>query len=283
MFYGVAAAALALRPRILHGEHGLNVEDLGQRNLKRSLGQRALASLADLIIPVNAVIAGHLRENWKLRESRYRVVPNGVDLARFRPAASLPEALVVGTVARMEPIKDLACLLQAASRLDRGPRIPFRLVLVGDGPLRKDLESLARELGIGDRVEFTGEVEDVHLKYPSFSLLVNCSVYEGMSNTILEGMACGLPILASRVPGNQLWLKDGENALFFDPGDAEGLAAAIRAVWGDRERASALGRNNRARVEREFANGKFIESYLDVYRTILGKRFPEARPGLPTA
>jgi glycosyltransferase involved in cell wall biosynthesis len=281
MFYGIAAAFLARKPVIVHGEHGLNRADLGGIPWKRRLAQRILARMADWIVPVNDVIAAHVRKAWDLDDARLTVIPNGVDLARFAPASAATPALpprkagdyVLGMVGRLDDVKDIGCALRALRLLaDRGAADGLRLILVGEGPQREPLEAQVAALGLGDRVEFAGARSDVDAWYPRFDLYLNTSVYEGMCNTLLEAMACGLPLAASRVPGNAAWIKDGENALFFAPGDAQGLADRIAGLKGDAEAGRAMGRRNRARVEAEFDNRGFIDAYARLYARLLERR-----------
>jgi glycosyltransferase involved in cell wall biosynthesis len=173
-------------------------------------------------------------------------------------------------VARFDKVKNLDALIRAFARfIDGAPPVPARLVLVGDGPLRAELEAQARASGVADKVDFPGESADVPSWYGRFSVFVNCSHYEGMSNTLLEAMACGLPLAASAVRGNAEWLKDGENAAFFAPGDEEGLAGALRILAADPSARARMGRENRARVEREFSNATFLARYAALYRELL--------------
>lgn len=282
MFYGIAAAALALRPVIVHGEHGLNRSDLGGIPWKRLMAQKGLARIADWIVPVNDVIAAHVRRAWNLGAARLTVIPNGVDLSRFSPArgpvsdsaaSETAREFVLGMIGRLDDVKDIGCALGALDLLrKRGLGDGIRLVLVGEGPLRESLQNRAAELGIADRVEFAGARSDVDAWYPRFGLYLNTSVYEGMCNTILEAMACGLPVVASRVPGNAAWIRDGENALFFEAGDAGGLADRIARLMADAAEREAMGRRNRKRVEEEFDNLGFLDAYARLYDRLLARR-----------
>jgi glycosyltransferase involved in cell wall biosynthesis len=275
MFYGVLAARLALRPRVLHGEHGLNFGDLGKPPpRKRRLAQWLLARLAHRIVAVNPVIAGYVETWWGMRPPRVVVLPNGVDLSRFRALAPGPgaeSAVVFGTVARLAKVKNLDGLLRGFAVFRRNhPGRPARLVLVGEGEERADLEALAQSLRVAGEVEFAGEHADVENWYPRFSVFVNSSHYEGMSNTLLEAMASGLPLLASRVEGNTGWLAEGRDALLFAPGDPDELARRMAEFASDPELRRRMGQANRDRVEREFDNKLFLTRYADLYRSFAG-------------
>lgn len=277
MFYGVLAAKLARGPLAVHGEHGLNRADLGGASRKRLLAQRLLARFADAIVPVNAPIAAHVRAAWNLGADRVTVIPNGVDLSRFRPRAEKPRGAVftLGMVGRLDDVKDIGTALEALKILiDRGEGEGLRLILVGDGPLRASLAHRAASLGLAGRVEFAGARADVETCYGEFDLFLNTSVYEGMCNTLLEAMACGLPLIASRVPGNQAWLREGTDARFFPPGEAAALADAIAALRADAAERTAMGARNRQRAEAEFDNAGFIAAYGRFYDRLLAAKRP---------
>jgi glycosyltransferase involved in cell wall biosynthesis len=278
MFYGVLAAKLARRPLAVHGEHGLNRSDLDGTPWKRLWAQRLLARLADWIVPVNPPIAAHVRKEWKLDGSRMTVIQNGVDLARFKPkpAAADTGTFTIGMVGRLDDVKDIGTALRAVKALiDQGKGDGVRLILVGDGPMRASLEAQAKTLGIPDRVEFAGARADVEAWYGKFDVFVNASVYEGMCNTLLEALACGLPLLASAVPGNRAWLRDGVDARFFPAGDSGALAAALSALRNDPAERAAMGARNRKRAEAEFDNQGFIATYAGFYDRLTAA----ARPG----
>jgi len=195
-------------------------------------------------------------------------VPNAVDLTRFAPrAARQLEAhpIRVVSVGRHVPVKGLPVLLEAwrISGLDQGAR----LVLAGDGPERPRLMARARELGIADSVDFLGTVADVPSLLASADVYVQASFQEGLSNAVLEAMACALPVVATRISGNTDLLQDGENGLLVEPGDATALATALRTLVEDRARARALGDRARASVETRFALPVVLSHLLQAYRT----------------
>ncbi len=296
MFYGILAGRIArlkasIQPRflagpnkicsiVLHGEHGLNAEDLKNISPKRLLAQKILARLAQGIVAVNEVIAQAVKQGWKVAPEKIKVIPNGVDLNRFKAPSQISEPVtkmerkekvfIIGTVARLDAVKNLSCLLQAAQGLLKNhPEIRLKLLWVGDGPLRIRLQEEAQTLGLSEHIEFAGEHKDVENWYPRFTVFTNTSVYEGMSNTLLEAMACGLPLVASDVPGNALWLRENENTLFFPSGNAEMLAEKLLKLWMNPRLCLELGKNNRARAEQDYDNRQFIATYAAMYENWL--------------
>lgn len=275
MLYGVVAGRLAHVPVVLHGEHGLNDDDRRGVSFKREAVATVIAHMATRVVAVNEFIKRQAQERWRLSHSRVVSIPNGVDLARFVPGPrtrSENNEFVIGTVARFDPIKNLPCILRGFERFrQRNPSVRARLVLVGDGPLRNDIQALAANLNCAQDVVFPGETKHPEDWYSRFDLYINGSFSEGMSNTILEGMACGLPILASDVPGNRAWLEEGINALFFESDNPEDLSRCLKTFVGSPGLVRRMGEQNRRHVEDEYDNREFLSRYHSLYQQLLGK------------
>ncbi len=184
------------------------------------------------------------------------VVPYGVDLKRFQPIArngKQPTEVVVGAVARLSPEKGLDLLLRSGARLiERGT--PLRIVLAGDGPSRTSLTRLAERLGIGERVEFRGEVphERVPAVLADLDLFVMPSRAEGFGVAALEAQAMELPVVASNVHGIPDVVEDGRTGLLVPPGDVEQLAEAIGRLAGDASLRASMGQAGRAFVQERY-------------------------------
>ncbi len=200
---------------------------------------------------------------------------SGVDAVRFRPGPSAvesalpprPRAVFTG---RLHPQKGLASLL------DAWPEIVARtggsLVLVGDGPDRAVLEARARGLGMASHVHFAGPVDDPAEYLRAADAFVLPSLAEGMSNSLLEAMATGLPCLASAIGGNTDLLGPGGAGVLVPPGDRGAWASAIVGVFADPERAARLGAAARRRVDAEFALPAVVDRYVAIYRILLAHR-----------
>ncbi len=199
---------------------------------------------------------------------RVAVVPNGVDSEIFRPPAATsaePGAdLRILFAGRLGKQKNLGLLLDELARLDREGAGAFRLDVAGDGPLAAAMRQRAERLGLGDRVVWHGWVGKPELValYRSADCFVNPSLYEGMPNTVLEAMACGLPVVASRVAGNDTLVVDGETGRLFDLEEPRQLGAALTSLLGDREAARTLGAAGRARVVERFSWGSVAAAFL---------------------
>ena len=255
-------------PSVVHGEHGTLQVKPHQRFLQR----RAWLS-ADRVLSVSSRLAERMAAEMKLSVERITTIRNGVDLSRFNPghraaaraALDLPaEALVLGSVGRLVPVKDHATLLEAVALLKRD-RVDATLVLSGDGPLRDALLARAAALGIQNQVRLLGHRKDVEVVLAALDVFVLSSVSEGLSNTILEAMATGLPVVATRVGGADELVRDGETGLLVAPGSPREMAAALGRFVTDRAARRTMGAAGRDRVEAEFALSTMVQRYEALY------------------
>ena len=197
-----------------------------------------------------------------------QVIPNGVDIEFFIPAHSKParnESLLrILFVGRFQQQKNLPFLFRQVAQL---APTTFELHLVGDGPEKQRLERLARKLGIASAITWHGWLPPAALPqmYQSADCLVNPSLYEGMSNVVLEAMACGLPVIASRVPGNAELVGEGETGFLFDLQEPDSLMNAIGQLMNDRDLCARLGAAARNRVTKNFSWSNVARAYLALF------------------
>lgn len=203
-------------------------------------------------------------------------VPNGIHVDRFAPASAgdrqrLREALGVpegtrlaGFVGRLTWAKDHATLVRAFRRVRERCR-DATLVLIGDGPLRPELETLAQAEGVAGHVFFLGDRSDIHALLRGLDLFVMSSVTEGYSIALLEACASALPIVATDVGGNAEIVRDGINGTLVAAGDAPALAAAMIDLLGNEARARAMGQAGRDWVLRYGSLRTMEERYSEIY------------------
>ncbi len=280
------AAAWAGVPLRVHGEHGRDAEDIDGSSRRHQWVRRVYSPFVHRYVALSRDLGGYLVQRVGIRESRVSQIYNGVDTLRFRPAAggtggqrgrepvaggpfNDPRLWVVGTVGRMMTVKaqpDLARAFVLALRRAPTLRDRMRLVMVGDGPLRAEAQRILEEGGVADLAWLPGERSDVPELMRAFDAFALPSLAEGVSNTILEAMASGLPVLATAVGGNPELVSAGRSGLLVPAGDVEAMAQGLSAWAARPESARALGHAGRDRVLRRFSLQAMIDGYLAVYR-----------------
>jgi len=283
--YQVMAALGGFGPRI-HGEHGRDVDDPDGLNFKYNLLRRAIRPLVDRYIAVSKDLANWLTKVVGIPAGRVTRVCNGVDTDRFRPAVSPRPRLgpdgfascstiLLGTVGRMEPVKDPLTLARAFVRLvtaDPNARERVRLAVIGDGTLRRETLQILSAAGVEKLAWIAGERNDIPDLLGSLDLFVLPSLREGISNTILEAMASGLPVVATNVGGNPELVVDGETGMLVPPSNPVTMADAIRSYLKDPVKLQRHGQAGRKRAVEHFSIEKMVEGYLRVYDEVLAER-----------
>ena len=277
----VAAAKLAGVPVVVHSEHGYEVDMFAGLPMRRRLFRRAAYAMTDAIFAVTRELRDfHARQAW-IRPELMGVMYNGVDTQRFAPCKEtraamrkelgLPEeSFVVGTVGRLVSIKDHQTLMKAAALL-LGSGIDVRVLLVGSGPEREKLQSLATD-ALEGRVSFAGDSKRVLGMLNAMDVFVLPSLNEGMSNTLLEAMACGLPVLATNVGGNPEIIENNINGCLFAPGDIERLANKLKLLARDPPLIHQLGTAARNRAIESFSLSRMLETYRSFYLHLAARR-----------
>jgi glycosyltransferase involved in cell wall biosynthesis len=175
----------------------------------------------------------------------------------------------------MQTVKDQPTLVRAFVRLIQSEpqaRRQLRLVVIGDGPLREECRILLRDAGAEELAWLPGERSDIPEIMRALDIFVLPSIAEGISNTILEAMASGLPVVATCVGGNHELVREGETGLLVPPADPSAMAAAIRVYLVDRGRASGHGAAGRKRVEAHFSINTMVCGYMELYDAVLTAR-----------
>jgi glycosyltransferase involved in cell wall biosynthesis len=272
--WGRLAARLAGVRCVVASERNV---DIWEEAYKRLLG-RWLARSTDRIVANSEAVRRYLLERGGLSPEKVLTIYNGVNLDRFKKACDpevrrrelgIPEdAILAGCVARLEPAKDHATLLQALALLGRR-RANLHLVVIGDGSQRADLGRLANELGLRDRVHFTGFRTDSAEWLQSLDLSVLSSVKEGLSNTVIESMAAGRAVVATDVGGNAEVIREGETGFLVPARQPAALAEAIAAATESAEMLRRLGHAGRERVESLFSVRAMVRRTEQLYRELL--------------
>jgi sugar transferase (PEP-CTERM/EpsH1 system associated) len=265
--------------RRVHGEHGWDVHDPDGTSRKYLAVRRLLNPFVHQFVTVSRDLRTWLVERVGIAERKVAQICNGVDTQRFRPASIAdrlllpPErfpasCIVVGSVTRLTEIKDPLNLVRAFVAV-RQPLLTaghdVRLLLVGDGPLRAAVE---RELQVAGELAaawLPGSRDDVAELLRTMDIFVLGSQREGISNTVLEAMASGLPVIASATGGNLELIDDGVTGRLVPPGNTGALAAALRRYVEDVAQRRAAGAAARGRVEAMYSLNGMTNSYLELY------------------
>lgn len=271
-------------PVRIHGEHGWDVDDPFGHVTKYQWMRRAYRPFVTHYVALSRDLENYLVSRVGVPQGRVTRICNGVDHRRFvaSSARALPAdapfgndgLCIVGTVGRMQAVKNHLGLVRAFARLRSGgdeAAQRLRLVIVGDGPARPQVEALVDELGLREVVWLTGERSDVPALMQGMDVFVLPSLAEGISNTVLEAMASGLPVIASDVGGNPELVDAGVTGFLVPPADTEAWADAMRRLaTGDT--AARMGQAARLRVEQEFSLDRMVGQYQALYETQWGER-----------
>lgn len=266
---GVPAARLARVPAVIASQRDLgNLRPWHERRI-----QAAMLRLATHVMVNSDAIAERLARTRAARSGRLTVIRNGVDLQRFGPplhSAVRPKGPTVGVLANLRPEKGLRQLVEAAALVkQRAPETSF--AIWGEGPLRSELEARVRALGLVDTVRLHGSTREPENALRQCDMLVLPSLSEASSNVVLEAMASGVPVVATRVGGTPALVSHGETGLLVPPGDPRALADAIVKLVQTPGLAEQLAAGARARALAEFGMNRMLERIDDLYCRTLGR------------
>ncbi len=263
---GSIAARWAGVPIVVNTRHGQRAG----HGWKSRTQFRWASYLVNKIIAVSDDAAQLCVESDGVSRQKVLRIWNGIDIDDFQFSGPATAPIAI-SVARLSAEKDFPTLLRAISIAIQA--VPdLKLKLVGDGPERGKLEQLARELNLSGHVEFLGDRHDVPQLLTQAGFFVSSSLTEGISLTLLEAMAVGLPVIATRVGGNSEIVDDPRTGRLVAAADPASLAVAIVAMCQQPETWQALGQAGRARVEEYFEVRRMVADYEQLYRDLLAKR-----------
>jgi glycosyltransferase involved in cell wall biosynthesis len=273
LIYGAPAARL-LGGAAIHTKHGVNP---GSRS--HMLLRRTSARFVDFFVAVSEVTAAQAREQGDCDPDKLVVIPNGIRLERFAPDAAaraavraelgIPDdAWVIGTVGRVDEVKNQTMLVAAAAPL-LGDKV--RLVIVGDGPARAALDAAVAALPHPEWVHVLGRRMDVDRLLPGFDVFALSSVSEGLPLVVPEAMAAGLPVVSTAVGGIPGVIEDGATGLL-TPVDEDTMRQRLAALAGDRDRARAMGMRARELALTRYSADRMLDDYLALYEKALARR-----------
>ncbi len=246
---------------------------------------RRLNGRFDLIVAPSSTLLKELAQQESVQAGQTRHLPNGVDSARFQPATSTqrerqrpdlcsqPGAFLFGCVARLAQVKRQQDLIDAFAMIaEQAPQA--ELVLIGDGPMRSELQARVRRSGLESRIRFLGARRDIEQILPLLDAFVLCSLTEGMSNAVLEAMACGLPVIATAVGGNPEMVDPGQTGLLVPACAPEQLAEAMLQLLADPVRSREWGVLGRQRILQRYTLAAMVERFDQLYGDLCNRSQP---------
>ncbi len=274
-FIGAAAARLS-GVRVIACQRHLKLSD----RRAHKWGTRMIHRLAHRILVNSEAIREHIINHESAQRGKIVVIRNGVvpvassadPRDEFRRELGLDAgSTLVGIVARLQAVKDHRSFIEAAARVLRS-RPDAHFVLVGDGPLRTEIENQAAELGITDHVHLLGDRADVSRLVAAFDLLVLASLHEGLPNAVMEAMSAGVPVVATSVGGTKELIIDGETGYLAPPADSAALADRILFAIGDEVHREKIVSAARRRVTSAFGIELMVESVETLYDVLMEAR-----------
>ena len=271
-----ALAAVGCKVPVLHHEDGFNADEAQRFKRRRVWMRRALLPLTHKVIVPSKRLEDLARDLWRLSPQKVERIPNGIDASSFERADGNPSlrdelgipasACVVGFMGHLRPVKNALRLLEAAAPI--AAEHDLHLLIIGDGEERALLEARAGEADLVDRVHLVGHLRDPRPHLRAADLFALSSDSEQHPVSLLEAMACGLPVAATRVGDVEHILGDEQRPHLTALEDgADGLRAALSALASDPDLRSRLGKENAARVDAEFSLAQMIERHEALWRS----------------
>lgn len=270
------AAGVPIR---IHGEHGRDVGDLDGSNVTYQRVRRFYKPFVHHYTALSRDLADYLVDEVRVPHEKITQAYNGVDTEQFclapdgpSPVAGCPfnpaQHWLVGTVGRMQPVKDQVMLAHAfVQAIALAPELQsrIRLVMVGEGPLRAQAQAVLEAAGVAQLAWLPGKRNDVSDIMRGMHAFVLPSLAEGISNTILEAMASGLPVVATAVGGNADLVVQGQTGYIVPPANPQAMAHQLVALASNPERARSMGQTGRQRVQTTFSMQAMVSTYQSVY------------------
>ncbi|MDW3095921.1 MAG: TIGR03088 family PEP-CTERM/XrtA system glycosyltransferase [Gammaproteobacteria bacterium] len=281
----VAIAMLAGVKRRVHSEHGWGMSDLNGANRKYRMLRRFMSVLVHRYIGLSKHIVNYLNQDAGIPKEKLTQIYNGVDADRFcfslkqaTDLSAFPEGFItqntilIGTVGRMEPVKDQLTLVDAFIQLARRSNYQqknLRLAIIGDGELRPQAQAKLDAADLSAQAWLPGSRDDVNSLMSSMDIFVLPSRNEGISNTILEAMASGLPVIATRVGGNPELVVEGTTGVLVPSENVGEMTNALEAYVENEQKRQADGQAARELIAERFRLEHMVDKYISVYDDIM--------------
>lgn len=258
-------AWLAKVPFKIHSEHGRDAQDIEGVNPKSIFLRKSMRPFIDHYIALSKDLDNYLNDKIHIPAYKRTQIYNGVDVNHFKPAEKpAGDKLTILTAGRLNAVKDLTSLIKAFAKL-LPKRSNAELVIVGQGGEFTKLEALTQQYGLKDSIRFAGQRDDVNHMMQHCDIYAQCSLFEGISNTILEAMSTGCAIVATDVGGNPELIEHQVSGMLVKPKDIDGLANTLLDLADHQSLRTSLGANARARAVSLFSLETMVAQYQKIY------------------
>lgn len=277
---GIIAAKLCAIKRIIYGFHGRLMEDTNGLSLKRKIGEKFALKCVPFILTLNEQMGQQMYREFGLSKDKIHIIYNGVDTEKFFPNKRnkkiinefnlYDEDFVLGFAGRLDAVKDLKTSIIAFSHFVK-QNVNSKMIIIGDGPEREKLLNLVEKHKLGKHIFITGYRNDVPKLLNLIDVYIQTSLYEGFSNTILEAMSTGLPIIATNVGGNSTLIQNGINGYIIPKQEPEILNKKLKILKNDYELRNRMKSNNIKAVNERYSLRKMIDEYDRFYSKVAKK------------
>jgi len=257
----------------IHAEHGREIGDPEGLNSKHNLLRKLVSPFIDYFVPVSTDLDGWLKSVVNIPSGKVKLIRNGISTQAFNLPKKTVDAVRFIHIARFNPVKDQANLLNAFSILVKRHALTaaeINLTMVGDGELMITLKALTAELSLNEHVHFTGARNDIAELLAAADVFVLSSIAEGIPMTVLEAMSSGLPIISTRVGGLPELIEQGVSGYLIDKQNSAALADGMQNYLANKNKIIEHGRNGKLLIEQKFEESAVVQAYLALYQKSLG-------------
>jgi sugar transferase (PEP-CTERM/EpsH1 system associated) len=272
----IFAARLSLKfPPVIYAIHGKSYEELHGIPWRRKLIHKSMSYFVDAIITICEYTKKDYCHTYGIPPQKVQVIYNGIDTAKFNNGdintnrlefGLNKQHIVIGCIARLDRVKNIQLLIKAVADLKCKL---VRLLIVGDGPEMDNLKKLSEDQKITNQIVFSGRRNDIPELLQIMDIYVQPSFFEGISLTILEAMACGLPVVATQVGGNPEIITDKYDGILIESDNTDELIQALTLLIKSEERRKILAEQARATIEKRFSLSLMVDNYANLFKGLL--------------
>jgi len=274
---GIMGAKLACIKKIIYGFHGRTFEGIKNEKKRRNYAEKFALNFVDKILTLSSNMKTDFCHRLNIPNKKIDIIHNGVDVAKFRPGIDISNLkkefhiekhdFIIGSVGRLDAVKDCDTLIQGFHLFNQRNE-NSKLIIVGDGPELSILKEIVSRTNLLHKVVFTGYRTNIPQMLNLMDIYVQTSLYEGFSNTILEAMAVGLPVITTDVGGNSFIVFDGINGYLIDPQNPSLLHEKLMYLSENRSIMQKMGVENRKTIVENFSVQKMIKKYHALYSNL---------------